>query len=310
VSQPVYADVKNVVMGGWKRRRFDKSLLLGGIGRLMEGILPLHPTTSLPRGHFETKLKELNSHTSFYSKTYPCLLLGGIGRLMEGILGKTGWDTGTFSNRTRYENSIASEPVASDTPVVSHHHHYAAETFSAHPVVPAKVQSSLLSVGISGPAFRQTEERTELWQAQRGGQRRFPRRNGGGVGMRVRKSVAEGYRTQMSKTEEKVPLPTAVAQTPRAQPYCLGHLCSIPLCDRFPDPHSDRQKRGLNFGRHNGVSHHHHYAAETFSAHPVVPAKVQSSLLSVGMRVRKKTAIARRVGCHGRVEREESEQQL
>ena len=33
------ADVKNVVMGGWKRRRFDKSVLLGGIGRLMEGIL-------------------------------------------------------------------------------------------------------------------------------------------------------------------------------------------------------------------------------------------------------------------------------
>ena len=55
------ADVKNVVMGGWKRRRFDKSLLLGGIGRLMEGILE-----------------------------------------------KTGWDTGTFSKRTRYENSILS----------------------------------------------------------------------------------------------------------------------------------------------------------------------------------------------------------
>ncbi|KAJ6183648.1 hypothetical protein N7519_004949 [Penicillium mononematosum] len=95
-----------------------------------------------------------------------------------------------LSKRRRFQPPIttfftsASEPVASETPVVSHHHHYAAETFSAHPVVPAKVQSSLLSVG-----------------------------------MRVRKSVAEGYRTQMSKTEEKAPLPTAVAQTPRAQPY-------------------------------------------------------------------------------------------
>ncbi|OQE40913.1 hypothetical protein PENCOP_c005G04129 [Penicillium coprophilum] len=95
-----------------------------------------------------------------------------------------------LSKRRRFQPPIttfftsASEPVSSNTPVVSHHHHYAAETFSAHPVVPAKVQSSLLSVG-----------------------------------MRVRKSVADGYRTHMSKTEEKAPLPAAVAQHPRAQPY-------------------------------------------------------------------------------------------
>ncbi|KAK4868426.1 hypothetical protein LT330_007148 [Penicillium expansum] len=98
--------------------------------------------------------------------------------------------TADLSKRRRFQPPIttfftsATEPVSSATPVVSHHHHYAAETFSAHPVVPAKVQSSLLSVG-----------------------------------MRVRKSVADGYRTHMSKTEEKAPLPTAVAQIPRAQPY-------------------------------------------------------------------------------------------
>ncbi|KGO74968.1 Ribonucleotide reductase inhibitor [Penicillium italicum] len=97
-----------------------------------------------------------------------------------------------LSKRRRFQPPIttfftsATGPVSSDTPVVSHHHHYAAETFSAHPVVPAKVQSSLLSVG-----------------------------------MRVRKSVADGYRTHMSKTEEKAPLPTAVAPTPHAQP-CPG----------------------------------------------------------------------------------------
>ncbi|KAI2720969.1 hypothetical protein CBS147332_4209 [Penicillium roqueforti] len=95
-----------------------------------------------------------------------------------------------LSKRRRFQPPIttfftsASEPVSSATPAVSHHHHYAAATFSAHPVVPAKVQSSLLSVG-----------------------------------MRVRKSVADGYRTNMSKTEEKAPLSTAVGQTPRAQPY-------------------------------------------------------------------------------------------
>ncbi|KXG49223.1 Ribonucleotide reductase inhibitor [Penicillium griseofulvum] len=94
-----------------------------------------------------------------------------------------------LSKRRRFQPPIttfftsASQPVSSATPAVSHHHHYAAETFSAHPVVPAKVQSSLLSVG-----------------------------------MRVRKSVADGYKTHMSKTEEKAPLP-AVAQTPRAQVY-------------------------------------------------------------------------------------------
>ncbi|KAJ5826524.1 hypothetical protein N7447_003287 [Penicillium robsamsonii] len=101
-----------------------------------------------------------------------------------------------LSKRRRFQPPIttfftsSTEPVSSDTPAVSHRHHYAAETFSAHPVVPAKIQSSLLSVG-----------------------------------MRVRKSVADGYRTHMSKTEEKAPLPTAVAQTPRVQPY-HGSRCS------------------------------------------------------------------------------------
>jgi hypothetical protein len=95
-----------------------------------------------------------------------------------------------LSKRRRFQPPIttfftsATEPVSSDTPPVSHHHHYAAATFSATPVVPAKVQSSLMSVG-----------------------------------MRVRKSVAEGYRTNMTKTQEKVSFPTPVAQTPAAQPY-------------------------------------------------------------------------------------------
>ncbi|CAG8426712.1 unnamed protein product [Penicillium salamii] len=95
-----------------------------------------------------------------------------------------------LSKRRRFQPPIttfftsATEPVTSDTPAVSHHHHYAAATFSATPVVPATVQSSLLSVG-----------------------------------MRVRKSVADGYRTDMAKTTEKILPPTAVAQTPGVQPY-------------------------------------------------------------------------------------------
>ncbi|KOS39419.1 hypothetical protein ACN38_g9760 [Penicillium nordicum] len=104
-----------------------------------------------------------------------------------------------LSKRRRFQPPIttfftsASEPVSSDTPTVSHHHHYAAETFSAHPVVPAKVQSSLLSVG-----------------------------------MRVRKSVADGYRTHMSNAEQKAPLHVPVAQTPSAQPYHGSRPSELP----------------------------------------------------------------------------------
>jgi hypothetical protein len=95
-----------------------------------------------------------------------------------------------LSKRRRFQPPIttfftsATQPVSSDAPSVSHHHHYAAATFSATPVVPAKVQSSLMSVG-----------------------------------MRVRKSVAEGYRTNMTKTQEKISLATPVAQTPTTQPH-------------------------------------------------------------------------------------------
>lgn len=95
-----------------------------------------------------------------------------------------------LSKRRRFQPPItsfftsATEPVASDTPNVSHHHHYAAATFSPTPVVPSKVQSNLLTVG-----------------------------------MRVRKSIADGYRTNMGKTQEKILPTTAVAQTASHQSY-------------------------------------------------------------------------------------------
>lgn len=94
-----------------------------------------------------------------------------------------------LSKRRRFQPPItsfftsATEPVPSDTPNVSHHHHYAAATFSATPVVPSKVQSNLLTVG-----------------------------------MRVRKSIADGYRTNMAKTQEKILPTTAVAQTASHHP--------------------------------------------------------------------------------------------
>ncbi|KAJ5725132.1 uncharacterized protein N7483_006489 [Penicillium malachiteum] len=77
-----------------------------------------------------------------------------------------------LSKRRRFQSSIttyfsAPESSASD-PSLSHNH-YSATTYSATPVVSAKVQASLLSVG-----------------------------------MRVRKSVADGYKTQLSLEKEKV----------------------------------------------------------------------------------------------------------
>ncbi|KAJ5378585.1 hypothetical protein N7509_011704 [Penicillium cosmopolitanum] len=93
-----------------------------------------------------------------------------------------------LSKRRRFQPVITSffqsqQPeshIVDGTPVS--HNHYAAATYSAMPVVSEKVQSSLLSVG-----------------------------------MRVRKSVADGYKTQRSlKQEKSIPPPLAV-KTPTAE---------------------------------------------------------------------------------------------
>lgn len=90
----------------------------------------------------------------------------------------------TLSKRRRFQpaitsffNSVPAEPHFQDGNTVSHNH-YSAATFSPTPVVPAKVQSSLLSVG-----------------------------------MRVRKSIADGYRTQLAMKNEKI-LPSTSANAP------------------------------------------------------------------------------------------------
>lgn len=78
------------------------------------------------------------------------------------------------SKRRRFQPPITTffnpsiDPTAPSSPSHLSHNHYAAITHSPHPVVPAKVQASLLSVG-----------------------------------MRVRKSIADGYKTNLAKAEEK-----------------------------------------------------------------------------------------------------------
>jgi hypothetical protein len=96
----------------------------------------------------------------------------------------------TLSKRRRFQAPITSFfPSASassesaDGHTVSHNH-YSASTFSATPVVPAKVQTSLLSVG-----------------------------------MRVRKSVADGYKTQLSMKAEKAKVAVVATEPRLAQPY-------------------------------------------------------------------------------------------
>ncbi|KAJ5552001.1 hypothetical protein N7535_000053 [Penicillium sp. DV-2018c] len=94
--------------------------------------------------------------------------------------------SGDLSKRRRFQPPIttfftsATQPVVSDTPAVSHHNHYSATTFSATPILPEKVQSSLMSVG-----------------------------------MRVRKAVAEGYRTNLNKAENKPVSQTCGTQSSR-----------------------------------------------------------------------------------------------
>lgn len=85
---------------------------------------------------------------------------------------------------THYFNSTSTDSPSTDASSVSHNH-YSAATFSATPVVPAKVQASLLSVG-----------------------------------MRVRKSVADGYKTQLALKSENALPPASVAEIPAIAPQC------------------------------------------------------------------------------------------
>lgn len=110
-----------------------------------------------------------------------------------------------FSAATPESN--ASDDNDSTTPRLSHHH-YSAATFSPVPAVPAKVQSSLLNVG-----------------------------------MRVRKSVADGYKTLAVKPDEKPTYRPEQQQKPARQypgtstselaPFCgsskMGHFAVQPL---------------------------------------------------------------------------------
>ncbi|KAJ5764886.1 hypothetical protein N7520_004445 [Penicillium odoratum] len=94
----------------------------------------------------------------------------------------------TLSKRRRFQPSITTYfSTGSTTPDASvSHNHYSTATFSATPVVPAKIQSSLLSVG-----------------------------------MRVRKSVADGYKTQIALEKEKAMAAkdAAVAETYTTKGY-------------------------------------------------------------------------------------------
>ncbi|KAJ5259286.1 hypothetical protein N7478_012267 [Penicillium angulare] len=91
----------------------------------------------------------------------------------------------TLSKRRRFQSSITTYFTSSDSTDSNSslsHNHYSAATFSATPVLPDKVQSSLLSVG-----------------------------------MRVRKSVADGYKTQIAIEKEKAKVTSNMATT--TQPY-------------------------------------------------------------------------------------------
>ncbi|KAJ5676602.1 uncharacterized protein N7477_002235 [Penicillium maclennaniae] len=84
---------------------------------------------------------------------------------------------------TSYFNSVPGEPHLQNGNIVSHNH-YAAATYSPTPMVPAKVQSSLMSVG-----------------------------------MRVRKSVADGYKTQLAMKADKTMPPATATEPTSVHPF-------------------------------------------------------------------------------------------
>ena len=95
----------------------------------------------------------------------------------------------TLAKRRRFQPPITtffstSSEASSSTTYATSHNHYSAATCSPHPVLPDKVQSSLLSVG-----------------------------------MRVRKAMAEGYKTQMALEEEKALASKVAPQTAVSQAY-------------------------------------------------------------------------------------------
>ena len=93
----------------------------------------------------------------------------------------------TLSKRRRFQSSITSyfpSPESTSNNSSVSHNHYSAATFSATPVVSAKVQASLLSVG-----------------------------------MRVRKSVADGYKTQIALEKEKMAPVLNKPEPSVSQPY-------------------------------------------------------------------------------------------
>lgn len=142
----------------------------------------------------------------------------------------------TLAKRRRFQPPITTyfasvpESDASGT-----HSHYAAATFSPTPVVSAKVQASLLSVG-----------------------------------MRVRKSVADGYKTRLEMEKEKAAPAIVGADAPTTQAYgnygshaeltsfagthrYLSHMVTDDDGDAFSLPSSSQESNAsAPFTRHNG----------------------------------------------------------
>lgn len=87
------------------------------------------------------------------------------------------------SSITSFFPAISSESQSADGHALSHNH-YSAPTFSGAPVLPEKVQVSLAHVG-----------------------------------MRVRKSVADGYKTQLSMQAERAKAAAVTPKSRLAQPY-------------------------------------------------------------------------------------------
>lgn len=147
--------------------------------------------------------------------------------IMSSALHTTAPKANDLSKRRRFQPPITSffnnsSDSTADCDARVSHNHYSARTYSPTPTVPATVQSSLLSVG-----------------------------------MRVRKSVADGYRTHGSKLDEKTTFPsynpTVLHRTSDAQTE-LSPFCGMPKTgDSVTQPHS-MPAPGIDYNHHQLIT--------------------------------------------------------
>lgn len=150
----------------------------------------------------------------------------------------------TLSKRRRFQppitsffSSTPSDSTDSHSCPVSHNH-YSAATFSAHPVVSAKVQSNLLNVG-----------------------------------MRVRKSVAEGYKTEW----KKFPAPPVISAPEPQNAHVVHPHSSTSYAELAPFSGISKYSQDIPNGRSSAISSNQFIVDDDGDAFSLPPSSQEST---------------------------------